>query len=818
MGVAERERHDLAEACRWFRRSASIAARAGLREREGEARLGLGLTLVMQGRAAAGLREVDKAASVAPAAHVLLQRALINTRLGRFADALADYKRGLASVRRAGDRESEARALNNRALLLCWQGDHAGASRDLERAAALRRELGHPMAVAVAMHNLGWVAGRKGDVPAALSAFDAAEAELSALGLDADEVLLDRAELLLSVRLVDEAVAVAERAEVELAAKRMAADRAEARLLLSHGLLAAGRFSEAGAAARAARAAFERDGRPGWAALARYAELRSRVAMADKPTGALLVAAQEGAAALEAAGWAVPAADARLTAGRVALALGRADEAEEELSRARAAARRGPAELRVRAWHADALLKWSAGDGAGAARSLRSGFRVLDEHRAALGATELRAHVSEHGDELAALGIGMALAEGSAAGVLTWAERHRANALRPRPARPPADAELLRTLAALRAVVSDLNEAALAGEDTGPLLRRQAGLERAARDRLRALPGVRSAEGSESFAAVAAAVGAGTLVEYVEHEARLYAVVVSGGRAALHPLGETAPVAAEASALGFALRRLVRPGLPEAVRASAERALAEAAGRLDELVLAPLAVGAARDGVVVVPTGVLHGVAWSALPSLAAAAFTVAPSATIWTRAQGRAAKRGVAVVAGPGLPGAEREIALVGRSHEGATVVPAPSATAAAVLAALDGAGVAHIAAHGRFRSDNPLFSALELADGPLMVHDLDQLRRAPDMVVLSACDVASSAHAAGDELLGLMAALFGLGTRTVVASAVPVPDEATPALMDRFHAGLGAGAAVALRDARLAAAPGLEAAAAAAFTVYGV
>jgi CHAT domain-containing protein len=38
--------------------------------------------------------------------------------------------------------------------------------------------------------------------------------------------------------------------------------------------------------------------------------------------------------------------------------------------------------------------------------------------------------------------------------------------------------------------------------------------------------------------------------------------------------------------------------------------------------------------------------------------------------------------------------------------------------------AGQAHVAAHGVFRADSPMFSSLRLADGPLTVHDLERLR----------------------------------------------------------------------------------------------
>jgi CHAT domain-containing protein len=151
-----------------------------------------------------------------------------------------------------------------------------------------------------------------------------------------------------------------------------------------------------------------------------------------------------------------------------------------------------------------------------------------------------------------------------------------------------------------------------------------------------------------------------------------------------------------------------------------------------------------------------------------------------------------VALVAGPRLPGAGPEVAALARRYRDAVRLTARAATADAVLAALDGARLAHVAAHGRFRSDNPQFSALELADGPLTVHDLESLRRPPDLLVLSACDSGLSTVHPGDELLGLAASLLGLGTRSVVASLLPVPDDATRRLMVTFHRELdGAGSA---------------------------
>src|SRR5205823_14328769 len=93
---------------------------------------------------------------------------------------------------------------------------------------------------------------------------------------------------------------------------------------------------------------------------------------------------------------------------------------------------------------------------------------------------------------------------------------------------------------------------------------------------------------------------------------------------------------------------------------------------------------------------------------------------------------------------------------------------------------------------------------DGPLNVYELQTLRQAPEIVVLSACDLALSGLHPGDELLGLAAALLGMGTRTIVASVVPVPDASARRLMLAFHEHLLAGhrpaAALAKAQARTA------------------
>jgi CHAT domain-containing protein len=148
-----------------------------------------------------------------------------------------------------------------------------------------------------------------------------------------------------------------------------------------------------------------------------------------------------------------------------------------------------------------------------------------------------------------------------------------------------------------------------------------------------------------------------------------------------------------------------------------------------------------------------------------------------------------VLLVAGPGLDGGTDEVTALAEKYPQARVLAGGDATAERVLHHMDGAWLVHLAAHGRFRSDNPLFSAVELADGPLTGYDLERLHQAPHQMVLSSCSSATSAPTGADELMGIVTPLVSRGCAGVVASVVPVNDPATVPLMLALHQRLTAG-----------------------------
>lgn len=835
MGLSARAMFDVHGSVRHLRRAVRLARNAGEPTLAAEAQMSLSFSLALAGKHQQALVEADRAEPAlrgVNSACLKMQRALILQHMGRLEEALNGYRRALPVFERAGDQLRQARLLTNRGVLHLRLGCLGLAERDLTRAHSLFTSLGDQRMAAGAVHDLGFVAFRRGDIPGALKRFDRAEEELRGDGIPF-VFAFDRCELLLTVRLTGEARRCAEESVAALTAGRMESHLAEAHLMLAEAAILQGDLTQAGRSAGLAHRAFVQQGRPAWATLARYSSLRVSWLAGDRSESSHLCA-RRVADRLAAAGWPVTALDARLIAARMALESGHPVAARHDLERASRARRRGPVDLRARAWHAEALLREASGNRRGALAAVEAGLTTVERHRALLGATELRVHAGGHGQALASLGVSLALQSKRADRVLRWAERWRAAAGRQRPVRPPEDARATALLAELRQVMADIDLAALAGRDTARLVGRQTTLEDQIARHCRALSPatVHEAEARLDLPALETALGDRALVELVDCNGSLYAVVVVSGGCRLAQLAPVAAVTSETESLRFGLRRIAwRTGAP-ASRMAAKAAVLYAAERLDQMIMGPLRAWLGPQDLVMVPTGPLHALPWALLPSCRGRSVSIAPSAVSWARAaqSQRATKPetvegspapAVLLVAGPGLPAAADEVTALARRYPSATVLRGADATVPAVMSEMERATLVHFAAHGAFRADNPLFSNLQLADGPLHVHDLEALRAVPEQIILAACDSGTSSVHPGDELMGLAAAFLALGTRSLVASLMPVPDRATAPLMLAVHDRMSGGAspAAALAAAAVTASEGDDAglAVAAAFACFG-
>jgi CHAT domain-containing protein len=140
-----------------------------------------------------------------------------------------------------------------------------------------------------------------------------------------------------------------------------------------------------------------------------------------------------------------------------------------------------------------------------------------------------------------------------------------------------------------------------------------------------------------------------------------------------------------------------------------------------------------------------------------------------------------VGFAVGPGVDRGTEEIEAAAAAWARPTVVERARVDDVAALAA--DVDVLHIAAHGRHAADNPMFSGLELADGPLFGYDIDRMPRVPATVVLSACEAGRSSVRWGEEAVGMTRAWLHAGTRCVIASPVVVADDDACELLGAMH-----------------------------------
>ena len=783
-----------------------------------------------------------EAADVDAEVQALAQRAWMLQRCGRWRDALGTIDgllNGTSEALPMATGERRTWLLSDRANVLAelCRFDEAVPAFDAAVATA-RAQLERPDLIEV-MRNRATCLTYAGRIPEAMAAFDEIDSMLDESSAHQRLLqLVARSSLLLDARLIDEAVAVTAEATA-IGGRGAPADlRAEAHLLRARALDIAGESGAATAAAKVAERLYSQLGVPGRSAVA------ARIAARGAANGRRLEALEAAAIRLGRAGLRIEALGARLDALRAAI--GRNDRAGAARQRraTRPGRTAGPALARAQAWLAEALWLEFVGRDIDAGRAVEAGLDVLDEHRASLGGTELRAHASGLGSELAAVGLGLCLARRDGAGVLRMSERWRAGIVLRRPT--SGSGEMAELLAELRGVQARSDSPTESIDDLDSLHRRRADLEDRLRHAARRTPGAHTTTPRpRSVADLRRVLGEATLLEIVGHQGRYHAVVIPGaesGRRRTVELVDLCPdhtPVDETRDLLFALRRLARTGLSAPAAAAAKLGAEEALAALDRALVVPVADLLGTGPIVVVPPAPLHAIPWPSLPSLTGSRVSVAPSSTWWastsrasmsrastsgastSRAWTSSSTRGastrgvpgrtapgapsgsVVLASGPRLPGASDELRALGALYPDSVTLAGDAATGERLVEALDGAGLAHIACHSRPRADHPHLSALEVADGPFTVYDFERLANAPRRVVLSACESGISAVRPGEELLGFLSALMSLGTSEILASVVPVPDLATTPFMVAFHRHLssdgGLGFDEALRRARL-------------------
>jgi tetratricopeptide (TPR) repeat protein len=752
-----------------------------------------------QGRTEYGLRLLDRAGGLAAAGDrgiVQSQRGLIFMRTWRRSDALAALDEAVTLLEQnPAETANLVLALLNRSVVHLSVGNVRQARADLLRCRQVAPGGSNGPHSAKVLHNLGYCDLLAGDIPGALQLFNAAA---DAYRLSAPGILpilaMDKARLMLAAGLAGDAARELDGAMAAFRRQRLDHDLAEAELARAQAALAAGEAAVASHWAGSAERHFRRNGNEACACLAELTRLRARFGSAARPA-AVAEAALRLAGRLRERGLVNDADLADLLAARALVAAGRLDQARRQIAAVRPPGPAAPLTVRLlRKLTRAELAEREARPGA-AMTELRAGLSLVQARRGRLGSIDLRTGTTALGADLAAAGLRLALERESAALVFAWLERSRAQAFRARPVHPPTDPHAAAVLAELRQLGQLIREAELNGSRDAPMIARQAELRREIREHDWQANGPGEAIMQASLGEVGAALeqAGQTLVGIIARPGRMLAVVVRRGSARLVPLGDFEAAVEAARRLNADLDTLAGRRLPARLAAVIRESVRHQAATLMTEVIAPLPSAIGDDGLVIVPAGPLADIPWGALPGLRGHPVTVCPSASAWLaawrRAQATAPDRPPLLVAGPDLKHADHEIAGIATSYPGCRPLLSGTATVSAALRALDGVPLAHLAAHGHHDQENFLFSRVDLADGPLMAYDIQQLTAAPRHVVLSSCDVGRTMVRPGEEILGFSAALLYIGTATVTSSVTRVGDDDAVGMMTAYHRLLAAG-----------------------------
>ncbi|PYQ53225.1 MAG: hypothetical protein DMF78_09540 [Acidobacteria bacterium] len=284
------------------------------------------------------------------------------------------------------------------------------------------------------------------------------------------------------------------------------------------------------------------------------------------------------------------------------------------------------------------------------------------------------------------------------------------------------------------------------------------------------------------------------VVEYFRIGGRLLAFLVARDRLEVVPVALVARVQHLLRLLQFQLA-WARPNAVEPSPASRATSLEATQAHLAELygeLIAPFRSRLDAAHLIFVPHDLLHYVPFHALHDgsghlIESFSISYAPSATIYALCQGRTFDgEGSSLVLG--VPEAETpfildEVRSVAARLPRSELYLGARATENVLRERAEGRRFVHIAAHGFFRPDNPMFSGIRLGGSYLTLYDLYNLKLPAELVVLSACVTGVNVIAAGDELLGLARGLFRAGAASLLLTLWEVPDQSTAEFMRAFY-----------------------------------
>jgi tetratricopeptide (TPR) repeat protein len=289
-----------------------------------------------------------------------------------------------------------------------------------------------------------------------------------------------------------------------------------------------------------------------------------------------------------------------------------------------------------------------------------------------------------------------------------------------------------------------------------------------------------------------------SIVEYFFLGESILAAILTKHSLEILPITTVSRVSESLRLLRFQLGKFQsRPGSVDSSSGSSlYRATVAHLGELYNELIAPIRKQLNARHLVFVPHGILHYLPFHALHDgerFLIDSYTVsyAPSAAVYAlcHRQNRKQGNGSLILGVPDAqaPLIQQEVEAVHRALPGSELFLGETANHDLLFRMAPERRLIHIATHGNFRPDNPMFSGIRLSDGYLYLYEFYHMQLSAELVALSGCATGLNVVAAGDELLGLIRGALYAGARSLMLSLWDVNDRSTAEFMNLFYRRLG-------------------------------
>jgi tetratricopeptide (TPR) repeat protein len=749
-------------------------------------------------------------------------------RQDRFEEALARYERAYEHLSHIGAPEDVAAVLSNMAMVFISLNDFERALDTYRRAREYCEHHAMPLLVLQADYNIAYLYYLRGEYTRAIDLYREAQKECDRLGDTYHSALcdMDVSEMYLELNLNDEAALRGERAMTHFGALGMAYEMGKALTSVAIATSTHGDLSRALGQFNRARRLFGREQNQVWLALVDFYEALVLFRNGQyRRVRRLCQRALAQFARVKAPG---RQALCELLLARLELQSGNFRRAEQacDAALARVATAATP-NLTYQAHFVRGLIREARADAASALAAFQAAHADLEQ---------LRTHLHAEGLKIAFLADKLAVYESLVTTCLALGP-DAANKQAAFGYIEEAKSRSLADLIAFRAATLEPHVHGKAGEDVGRLRHElnwhyrqlefdEVSREKRSPERLAALGQrtalletqlARSLDAVRRTDAEFASLQSGAadrideirlvlhpntlLLEYYQAQGRYYVCLVSRDALDVVALPDAEEVRKRLALLQFQLLKFrLDPGYIEAFKGQLLTATETHLRALHAALIAPIRDRLSVEHLVVVPHDILHTLPFHALLDTDGRFlidnYTVsyAPSATVFRLCcQKRPAESGNALIMGlPDrlAPCIADEVRAVSEILPNPRVFLDADATADQLRAIGPTSRFVHIATHGLFRRDNPMFSSIRLGSGPLCVYDLYELRLSADLVTLSGCSTGLNAVVGGDEILGLVRGLLYAGARSVLLTLWDAHDRSTADFMQTFYRRLQGGA----------------------------